>query len=90
MKGVKNKKISGHFSGKNIIPKEDMVGKLKAAVDAREDENLVIVARTDANAIYGIEDAIERAHAYREVGADATFIEAPTTLDELRAIGALP
>lgn len=79
-------KKCGHFSGKQVIAKEEMVGKIKAALDARTDERLAIIARTDALAVYEIEEAIDRAHAYKEAGADVLFVEAPTTLDELRII----
>ncbi len=81
-------KRCGHFEGKQIIPTEDMVMKFKAALDARRDPNFVILARTDARAIEGIDGAIARACRYAEVGADMCFIEAPTTLDELRRIPA--
>ncbi|MBM7609399.1 2-methylisocitrate lyase-like PEP mutase family enzyme [Lysinibacillus composti] len=79
-------KKCGHFNGKQIISKVEMVNKIKAAVDTRKDENLSIIARTDALAISGIEDAIERANAYKEAGADVIFIEAPTTIEQLKAI----
>ena len=79
-------KKCGHFSGKEVISKEEMVGKIKAALDARHDENLAIMARTDAIAVNGIEDAIDRAFAYYEAGADIIFVEAPNTIEELRQI----
>lgn len=79
-------KKCGHFSGKQVITKEEMVGKIKAALDARTDQNLAIIARTDALAVYGMEEAIDRAHAYKEAGADVLFVEAPTTIDELSLI----
>ncbi|SDL99656.1 oxaloacetate decarboxylase [Bacillus sp. OK048] len=79
-------KKCGHFSGKEVISKEEMVGKIKAALDARHDENLAIMARTDALAVNGIEDALDRAHAYSEAGADIIFVEAPTTIDQLQQI----
>jgi 2-methylisocitrate lyase-like PEP mutase family enzyme len=63
-----------------------MVAKVKAAVDARVDEDLVIMARTDAIAVYGIEDAIERANLYREAGADLLFVEAPRSVAEMKRI----
>ena len=63
-----------------------MVGKIKAALDTRYDEQLAIIARTDALAVHGIEDALERAHAYREAGVDLIFVEAPTTLEQLQQI----
>ncbi len=63
-----------------------MVNKIKAALDTRVDENLAIIARTDALAVNGMEDAIDRAHAYAEAGADVIFVEAPTTIDQLKQI----
>jgi 2-methylisocitrate lyase-like PEP mutase family enzyme len=79
-------KKCGHFSGKEVISKEEMVGKIKAALDARKDENLAIMARTDAIAVNGVEDAIDRAFAYYEAGADIIFVEAPNTVEELKQI----
>lgn len=76
-------KRCGHFSGKDVIPSTDMVQKIHAAVDARIDPNLVIVARTDAIATHGFEDAMERAAAYIEAGADMTFVEAPRTKEQI-------
>ena len=64
----------------------EAVNKIKALVDAREDANTLIIARTDARAIEGFEKAIERAEAFIEAGADLTFIEAPQSEEELRAI----
>ena len=83
-------KRCGHFEGKEVIPAAEMVAKLKAAADARSDADLLIVARTDAIATDGYEAAIVRAHAYREAGADVTFVEAPKTPDEIAGIGRLP
>jgi len=80
-------KRCGHFDGKQVIPKADMVAKLKAAVDARRDASLVIIARTDARATEGLDAAIERAHAYRDAGADWCFIEAPQDEAELARVG---
>lgn len=79
-------KRCGHFEGKDVIPKEEMVAKLKAAVDAREDPDLMILARTDARAVEGFEAALDRARAYQEAGADFLFVEAPLTKEELLAI----
>ncbi|MCM3388942.1 oxaloacetate decarboxylase [Ureibacillus chungkukjangi] len=81
-------KKCGHFNGKQIISKAEMVNKIKAAVDSRTNENFTIIARTDATAINGIEDAIDRANAYKEAGADVLFVEAPTTIEQLKAITA--
>ena len=83
-------KRCGHFDGKDVIPSAEMVAKVKAAADARSDGDLLIVARTDAIATDGFEAAIARAHAYREAGADVTFVEAPKTPDEIAGIGRLP
>lgn len=80
-------KKCGHFSGKAVIPAEEMVAKIKAAVDARIDGDLQIIARTDARALEGLDSAIDRANRYIEAGADVTFVEAPTSLDELARIG---
>jgi len=80
-------KKCGHMEGKQVIPMEEMVQKVRAAVDARQDPDFVIIARTDANAVTGLEDALRRGQAYREAGADVIFIEAPRSLEELRAIG---
>jgi 2-methylisocitrate lyase-like PEP mutase family enzyme len=79
-------KKCGHFSGKQVIACGDMVGKIKAAVDARADADLQIVARTDARAIDGLDAAIARAQAFVEAGADMTFVEAPVNAAELQRI----
>ncbi|HSF96049.1 MAG TPA: isocitrate lyase/phosphoenolpyruvate mutase family protein [Thermohalobaculum sp.] len=79
-------KKCGHFSGKAVIPVEEMSAKVRAAADAREDRNFLIIARTDARAIEGLEAALDRAEAYVEAGADLTFVEAPTSVEEMRAI----
>ncbi|GAC1365692.1 MAG: isocitrate lyase/PEP mutase family protein [Ktedonobacteraceae bacterium] len=81
-------KKCGHMEGKQVIPRDEMVQKIRAAVDARKDPDLVIIARTDANAVNGLEDALQRGKAYQEAGADVIFIEAPRSLEELRAIAA--
>jgi len=79
-------KKSGHFAGKDVIAAEEMVQKIKAAVDARRDPSLQIIARTDARAVEGLERALDRAQAYVAAGADATFVEAPASLEELARI----
>ncbi|QRE74921.1 isocitrate lyase/PEP mutase family protein [Methylobacterium aquaticum] len=79
-------KKCGHFTGKDVIPASEMVQKVKAAVDARRDGDLQIIARTDARAIEDLDRAIERARAYIEAGADATFVEAPVSVEELARI----
>ena len=83
-------KRCGHFEGKEVIPATEMVSKIKAAVDARADADLMIVARTDAIAVEGFNAAMDRAHAFREAGADVGFVEAPTTPEQIAAIGKLP
>jgi len=84
-------KKCGHFNGKGVIDTAEMVGKIRAAVDAREDPNTLIVARTDACAVHGFEAAIERAHAFSEAGADVLFVEAVETLPEVEKLpGLLP
>jgi methylisocitrate lyase len=77
-------KRCGHRPGKEVVPKEEMVDRVKAAVDARTDPGFVIMARTDAAAVEGIDSAIERACAYVEAGADMIFPEAMKTLDDYR------
>ncbi|MCD6363318.1 MAG: isocitrate lyase/PEP mutase family protein [Synergistetes bacterium] len=81
-------KRCGHMEGKQLIPLEEMIGKIKAAIDARneEDPDFLVGARTDAIAVCGFEEAIRRGRAYREAGADFIFIEAPTSLDQLEKI----
>jgi 2-methylisocitrate lyase-like PEP mutase family enzyme len=79
-------KRCGHFSGKEVIEAGEMVGKIKAAVDARRDPNFLIMARTDACAVHGFEAAVERARAYAEAGADILFVEAVESADEIRRL----
>lgn len=79
-------KRCGHMNGKELVPAEEMVSKLQAACDTRSSEDFLIMARTDARAVYGLEEAIRRAHLYLEVGADILFIEAPQSEEEMRAI----
>lgn len=79
-------KKCGHFNGKDVISLPEMVSKIKAAVDARQDQDFQIVARTDARALIGLDGAIERAHAFIEAGADATFVEAPLSFEEMETI----
>jgi 2-methylisocitrate lyase-like PEP mutase family enzyme len=81
-------KRCGHFEGKAVIAAAAMVQKIKAAVDARHDADLLIIARTDARAVEGLDAAIDRAAAYREAGADILFVEAPQSEGELDAIPA--
>jgi 2,3-dimethylmalate lyase len=79
-------KRCGHMAGKTVIPKEDYILKLNAAMDAREDNEFIIVARTDSLAQFGIEEAIERGKEYKRIGADVIFIEAPKTIDQMELI----
>ena len=79
-------KRCGHFSGKQLISADEMVLKLKAALDVRRDPDFAIIARTDARAVEGLEGAIERANRYGDAGADVCFIEAPQSRAELEAI----
>ena len=79
-------KKCGHFSNKAIVPTVEMVNKIKASVDARLDPEMKIIARTDALGISGINEALDRAAAFVEAGADATFVEAPKNLAELKVI----
>jgi carboxyvinyl-carboxyphosphonate phosphorylmutase len=76
-------KRCGHFAGKEVIPRDEMVQKIRAAVEARRDPDTVIIGRTDALALEGIEGAIARARAYRAAGADVIFVEAPLNRDQL-------
>jgi len=78
-------KRCGHFEGKELVPPEEMVAKVRAAVEARR-QDMVVIARTDACAVEGFEAAIERAGRYIEAGADVTFVEAPERLDDLKAV----
>ena len=79
-------KRCGHLDGKVLIKTDEMVGKVKAAVDARKTSDTLIIARTDARAVDGLQEAIDRAHIYEEAGADILFIEAPRSVDELKII----
>jgi len=79
-------KRCGHMSGKQVIPTDEMAAKIKAAVDARVDRDLLIMARTDALSVNGLEDAIERMHHYLAAGADLSFVESPISVDQMRRI----
>lgn len=79
-------KKCGHFNGKDVIPLNEMVAKVKAAVDARGDADFQIVARTDARAVEGLDAALDRAQAFIEAGASATFVEAPVSIAEMERI----
>ena len=79
-------KCCGHLDGKKLISCGEMVGKVKAALDARRSASTLIIARTDARAVEGLDAALERAEAYHEAGADVLFIEAPQSIDEMRQL----
>src|SRR4029078_12673457 len=83
-------KRCGHFEGKEVIPSAEMVQKIKAAADARGAPEVMIVARTDAIAVEGFNAAIDRAHAFREAGADVGFVEAPTSAEQIDTIATVP
>ena len=80
-------KRCGHMAGKTVIPAAEMVGKIRAALDARLDDSTLLIARTDALGVNGFEDALERAERYLEAGADALFIEAPQSVAQMQQIG---
>lgn len=79
-------KRCGHYEGQSLISSEEMAGKIQAAVNARQDPQTVIIARTDARSVYGLEEAISRARLFLQAGADAIFIEAPRAVEEVEAI----
>jgi 2,3-dimethylmalate lyase len=79
-------KRCGHLEGKRIVPLETMVERIRAALDARRDPNMLIIARTDARAVYGLDDALERSRRYSEEGADVLFVEAPESVEEMETI----
>ncbi len=81
-------KRCGHMSGKVLVGADEMAGKVRAAVAARRDPDLVVIARTDAVAVTGVDDALERARAYADAGADLLFVEAPTTEADVEKVAA--
>ena len=81
-----NPKRCGHFNGKQVIEASEMIGKIKAACDARRNPDTLIMARTDAAAIHGFDAAVERAQSYAEAGADILFVEAVTHIEHIRAL----
>lgn len=80
-------KKCGHTPGRRVIPMADMVRKIKVACDARESRDFLIIARTDARTTLGLDEALRRAQAYAQAGADILFVESPESVDEMRAIG---
>ena len=81
-------KKCGHMSGKAVVPTAEMVGKIRAAVAARRDPDLVLIARTDAAAVHGLDEALDRARAFADAGADVLFVEAPTSEDDIARVAA--
>lgn len=79
-------KRCGHELGRKLVSREEMVGRVKAAVDARIDPDLMIIARTDARTMYGLDEALERGHHYAEAGADIVFVESPESVEEMRRV----
>jgi carboxyvinyl-carboxyphosphonate phosphorylmutase len=79
-------KRCGHMDGKEVIPTGEMVQKIRVAVEARQDEDFIINARTDAIAVYGVEEAIKRGNSYAEAGADLIFMEAPSTVEDIKHV----
>jgi methylisocitrate lyase len=79
-------KRCGHMSGKQVIPAEEMVWKIRSAVESRSDADLIIMARTDALAVEGIDRAIERVHMYVEAGAGMAFVESPESVEQMRRL----
>src|ERR1700726_145469 len=80
-------KKCGHYEGKEVISRAEMIGKIKAAVDTRRDPDMVIIARSDAGAIEALGAALARLNAYLDAGGDVGFVEAPQPVDELRIVG---
>ena len=80
-------KRCGHMKGKDIISKEEYAEKLQSAIDAKSSKDFIIVARTDARAIEGLDMAIERGNYYKKIGADVIFVEAPKSIEEMKKIG---
>ena len=80
-------KRCGHMQGKEVVSQEEYTEKLSAAIDARENKDFIIVARTDARATEGLDEAIERGKQNKKTGADAVFVEAPRSIDEMKKIG---
>jgi carboxyvinyl-carboxyphosphonate phosphorylmutase len=79
-------KRCGHYEGKEVVDRSEMIGKIRAAVDGRTDPEMALIARTDARAVMGLEEAIERGNEYARAGADIIFVEAPQSVDELKCI----
>jgi len=87
MEDQESPKKCGHTPDRRVVPIEDMVEKIQVAVEAREDPNFLIIARTDSRTAHGLDEAIRRGHAFAEAGADVIFVESPETVAELEEIG---
>ena len=81
-------KKCGHTPGRKVIPLDDMLTKIKVAVDTRQDDNFLVVARTDARTSLGLDEAIDRGRAFSEAGADVVFVESPESAEEFERVGA--
>jgi 2-methylisocitrate lyase-like PEP mutase family enzyme len=79
-------KRCGHLDDKELVPREDWIAKIRAAVDARRDPDFMVIARTDSRAVIGFEEAVSRSNAALEAGADMAFLEAPQTMEEIAAV----
>ena len=80
-------KKCGHMLGRRVLAIDDMVDKIKVAVSSRDDRNFLIIARTDARTVHGLDEALRRADAYAKAGADILFVESPESIEEMRTIG---
>ena len=80
-------KKCGHMLGRKVVPVEDMVAKIRVAVDSRDDRNFLVIARTDARTTHGLDEALRRAEAYAKAGADLLFVESPESVEEMERIG---
>ncbi len=79
-------KKCGHMTGREVVPLEEMLGKIEAAIKARSDDDFQIIARTDARTTHGLDEALRRARAFEEAGADIIFLESPESIDEMKQI----
>ena len=80
-------KKCGHMLGRKVVPVEDMVAKIRVAVDSRDDRNFLVIARTDARTTHGLDEALRRAEAYAKAGADLLFVESPESVEDMERIG---
>jgi 2-methylisocitrate lyase-like PEP mutase family enzyme len=80
-------KKCGHMLGRRVVPMDDMVAKIRVAVDSRSDPDFLVIARTDSRTVLGLDEALRRAEAYRRAGADILFVESPESIEEMERIG---